>query len=104
MPLESLTYDELAARLHISGGAARAMVRRRRWPRSLGNDGKARIQADLSEIACSPSVAPAQAPPSPLLARIEELQAELAACAATSAQRRGDYERERDRYGDPTGG
>jgi hypothetical protein len=38
-----LTYDEIAAVLGIGSESARVLVRRKRWPRRAGNDGKARI-------------------------------------------------------------
>jgi hypothetical protein len=40
MPVEMLTYAELGERLTISPEAARALVKRHRWPRSRSNDGK----------------------------------------------------------------
>ena len=90
---ESLTYAALAERLGCSPEAARAMARRKRWPRTTGNDGKARVMADLSELSPTASVRPA----SVLLAQIEALQAELATWQATAAGHRSDFERERDR-------
>lgn len=41
---EWLTYDEMAARLGISAEAVRCRAKRQRWPRTRGNDGKARVQ------------------------------------------------------------
>jgi hypothetical protein len=38
-----LTYDELAARLGIERESARQQVKRKRWARQNGNDGKVRI-------------------------------------------------------------
>lgn len=38
-----LTYDELAERLGIERESARTLVKRKRWARQTGNDGKARI-------------------------------------------------------------
>lgn len=46
----SLTYDELAERLGITGASARNLVRRRKWKRVPGNDGKARIAVPEDEI------------------------------------------------------
>lgn len=42
-PVTWLTYDELADRLGIERESARTLVKRKRWARQTGNDGKARI-------------------------------------------------------------
>jgi hypothetical protein len=101
--IESLTYADMAERLGISPEAARAVAKRKRLHRVVGNDGKARVQVDLAEVR------PAGEPPSvprttALLAQIEALQAELtkmqgelANAQGTAAGHRADYERERDR-------
>ena len=39
----SLSYRELGERLSVNPEAARAVARRRRWKRVIGNDGLARI-------------------------------------------------------------
>jgi hypothetical protein len=101
--IESLTYGEMAERLGISPEAARAVAKRRRLPRVIGNDGKARIQIDIEDVR--PAGGPPAVPRTPaLLARIETLQTELAAAReslvsieALAAGHRMDYERERDR-------
>ncbi|SFV19536.1 hypothetical protein [Bradyrhizobium arachidis] len=49
-----LTYADLSARLNISREAARSLARRRRWPRSRSDDGKALITVDLSELRYTP--------------------------------------------------
>ena len=49
MPVEMLTYAELGERLKVSPEAARALVKRHRWPRSRSNDGKTLVQVDLRE-------------------------------------------------------
>jgi hypothetical protein len=101
--IESLTYAALAERLGISPEAARAVAKRKRLARVVGNDGKARVQIDLEDIR------PAGAPPavprtSALLAQIEALQhelakaeSELARAELVGAGHRADFERERDR-------
>ena len=61
MPVEMLTYAELGERLKISPEAARALVKRHRWPRSRANDGKTLVQVDLTEISHSPIARPPQA-------------------------------------------
>ncbi|HEX2529810.1 MAG TPA: hypothetical protein VHL31_26405 [Geminicoccus sp.] len=48
-----LTYAELAQRLGVSVDGARTRARRRGWPVSLGNDGKAMVtvaEGDLQEV------------------------------------------------------
>ena len=98
MPLETLTYAALGARLTISAKAARSLVRRLRLPRSLSDDGKALVSVDLAEIRHTPR------PPGHreagnvgLAAKIVALQAEIARLEATAAGHRADFERERER-------
>jgi hypothetical protein len=50
MAIEWLTYDELADRLGIGRESARTLVKRKRWARQPGNDGRARIGVPLEEI------------------------------------------------------
>ena len=85
MPLETLTYAALGARLTISAKATRSLVRRLRLPRSLSDDGKALVSVDLAEIRHTPR------PPGHreagnvgLAAKIVALQAEIARLMATS--------------------
>jgi chromosome segregation ATPase len=54
----SLTYQELGDRLGVNAEAARAIARRRRWPITRGNDGKARISVDEAELAAENVRAP----------------------------------------------
>jgi hypothetical protein len=42
-PVRRLTYTELAAERGVTRGAAERLVRRRRWPKVLGNDGRVRV-------------------------------------------------------------
>jgi hypothetical protein len=108
MSVESLTYADLADRLGTTQEAARSLVRRLRLPRHAGNDGKTRVNVDLSDIQYKrlPARAPAgnRADLDALNTRIEVLQAELArlevenSCIqASAAGHRADFERERDR-------
>src|SRR3954470_17752777 len=46
----TLTYDELAALLRRSPEATRQLVRRRRWRRALGNDGKMRVTVPVEAL------------------------------------------------------
>ncbi len=98
---EMLSYADLAARLKISPEAARALAKRHRLPRSRSNDGKTLVTIDLTEIDHKPLAARSpgghQAVTTPLKARIEALQAELARLQATASGHRADFERERDR-------
>jgi hypothetical protein len=98
MPLETLTYAALGARLTISAKAARSLVRRLRLPRSLSDDGKVLVSVDLAEIRHTPR------PPGHreagnvgLAAKIVALQAEIARLETTAAGHRADFERERER-------
>jgi hypothetical protein len=50
VPVETLTYAALGARLTSSPNAARSLVKRLRLPRSLSDDGKAMVSVDLTEI------------------------------------------------------
>jgi hypothetical protein len=54
MPIEQLTYAEIAERLGISSEAARAIVKRHRLPCSRSNDGKTLAAIDLEEIRHKP--------------------------------------------------
>jgi hypothetical protein len=108
MSLESLTYTDLGDRLGTSPEAARSLARRLRLPRTTGNDGKARVTVDLTDIQYRPI--PARPPGGhradieALDARVENLQAELArleveknCIEANAAGHRADFERERER-------
>ena len=46
-----LSYDELAERLRINPHSARNLVRRKRWKRTVGNDGKARVTVPMEALA-----------------------------------------------------
>jgi hypothetical protein len=101
MPVEMLTYADLASRLKISPEAARALAKRLRLPRSRGNDGKALVSVDFAEINHAPLPARSpgghQAGAAALKAKVETLQAELAKIEAVAGGHRADFERERDR-------
>lgn len=101
MPVEMLTYADLASRLKVSPEAARALAKRHRLPRTKGNDGKTLVSVDLAEINHAPlpgrSPGGHQAGAAALKAKVEALQAELAKLEATAGGHRADFERERDR-------
>lgn len=46
-----LSYSELAERLEMSPDAARIKARRRGWRVDIGNDGKATVMVQASELA-----------------------------------------------------
>ena len=101
MPLEMLTYADLADRLKVSPEAARALAKRLRLPKSRSNDGKALVRVDLSEIQhkALPARSPGghQAVIASLKAKIETLETEITRLEATASGHRADFERERDR-------
>ena len=102
MPVEMLTYAQLGERLTISPEAARALVKRHRWPRSRSNDGKTLVQVDLTEINHSPIARAPQVPAgqqqiAALKQKIESLQAELVEAKTIASGHRADFERECER-------
>jgi hypothetical protein len=99
MPVETLTYAELGARLTISAGAARSLAKRLRLPRSLSEDGKALVNVDLAELrhAPRPRGSSEAGDVAPLAARIAALRVEITRLHATAAGHRADFERERER-------
>ena len=102
MPVEMLTYADLGERLTISPEAARALVKRHRWPRSRANDGKTLVQVDLSEISHSPIARQPQPRAADQLVvslkqKIEQLQTELAEAKVVANGHRADFERECER-------
>jgi chromosome segregation ATPase len=99
MSIETLTYTALGAQLNISAEAARSLARRRRFPRSLSDEGKALVSVDLGEIRHK-----AQPPRGRqgddvvrLAEQIEALRAEIARLEARAADCRADLERELER-------
>jgi hypothetical protein len=102
MPVEMLTYAELGERLTISPEAARALVKRHRWPRSRSNDGKTLVQVDLSEFSHSPISRQPQTQAghqlvTALKQQIETLQTDLADMKVIASGHRADFERECER-------
>jgi hypothetical protein len=98
MPVETLTYAALGARLTISPKAARSLAKRLRLTRSLSNDGKALVSVDLAEIRHTPRPpGRREANSVALAAKIAALQAEIARLEARAAGHRADFERERER-------
>jgi len=105
MPVEQLTYAQIAERLGVSSEAARALAKRMRLPRSRANDGKTLVAIDLAEIQHKPLLSgrsprgdqPVTDAIATLGAQIEMLEAELAKAEERSAGHREDFERERGR-------
>ena len=95
MPVEMLTYADLGERLKISPEAARALVKRHRWPRSRSNDGLTEISH--SPISRPPHVPAGQQQINALKQKIESLQAELLEAKAIASGHRADFERECER-------
>jgi hypothetical protein len=64
MDVRWLTYEEMAAELGIARESARQLVKRKRWPRRPGNDGRARIcvPEDVFLTRPNPGAAPAHEP------------------------------------------
>jgi hypothetical protein len=68
--MPSLTYAELAAALRIEPASANRLARRKRWPRTKGNDGRTRVTVPEDALARppdtppdSPSASPEDSPP-----------------------------------------
>jgi hypothetical protein len=99
MPVETLTYAALGARLTISAGAARSLAKRLRLPRSLLDDGKVLVNVDLAEIrhARRPRGGGEAGNVAPPAAKILALQAQITRLEATAASHRVDFERGRER-------
>ena len=106
MPTISLTYPELAARLGRSEDAVKSLVKRKRWRRSIGNDGLARITLDDAELAdmANPDRRGVGRPPSnstwakatePRSNPVHDLQAKLAVAEALAAERKETLDKQR---------
>src|SRR5271165_6398652 len=83
--MPSLTYAELAEALKITPASANKLARRRRWPRLMGNDGRARVTVPDEALVrqdspqdMPPDVPPVSPPDSPVRAQIARLESELA--------------------------
>jgi hypothetical protein len=105
VPIEQLTYAQIAERLGITADAARAIVQRHRLPRARANDSnKILVTIDLADIQHKPrgrssldQEATAPDPVAPLLARIAELEAELEKCSDAHRARVAELEAELER-------
>jgi len=102
METVSLSYDELAERMRINPHSARNLVRRKRWKRTVGNDGKARVSVPVEALA-APSAPPLEAPaPTPesgvMIARLEVQIDGLKALVEAERRRADAAEADRDRW------
>ncbi|WP_264051709.1 hypothetical protein [Methylobacterium flocculans] len=110
MPLH-LTYAELAERIGRSEPAAKSLAKRKRWRRSIGNDGLTRITIDepeLDELAdperrgvgrppanSSRATLPSEPSSIPVQTAIADLQAKLAVAEALADERKSGLDMER---------
>ena len=104
-----MTYMELAEVWGVSKEAARKKVEGLRLPKQMGNDGRARVMVDLTEVQHEPMKPKphGRRPPGDQLETTPEtedlrrlvstLEAEVARLTALNASQRADFERERDR-------
>ncbi len=106
MPIEQLTYAQIAERLGITPDAARAIVQRHRLPRARANDSnKMLVTIDLMDIQHRPrrrsspdQEAAAPDPVASLLARIAELEAELERRSGDHLVRIAELQAELEKY------
>lgn len=111
-----MSYDEAAERLCILPASVKRQARARKWPRRIGNDGRAQVDvpADrLAEAPPSPALPVSSPDDAPRIAALEErIRAEERRAADLAADRdrwqvmaealRGDLAAERARSA-PTG-
>ncbi len=106
---ETLTYAELALRLSRSEDAAKSLAKRKRWRRTVGNDGLARVviedidellnlaDPDRRGIGRPPANANRAKPAEPRSNPVHEFQAKLAVAEALSIERKEAFDREVER-------
>jgi hypothetical protein len=106
-----LTYAELAERIGRSEPAAKSLAKRKRWRRSIGNDGLTRITIDepeLDELAdperrgvgrppanSNRATPPSEPSPIAIQTTIADLQAKLAVAEALAGERKDALDVER---------
>jgi hypothetical protein len=105
MPVEMLNYRDLGQRLGTSPEAARALSKRLRLRRQLGNDGKTRVAVDFAEISHKPRPVRSPAGQRPddkqtdryaaLTAKVTELEDQIAHLEIAAGGHRADFERAR---------
>jgi len=57
METRLLTYQELGTAINVSRAAAKRLANRRRWPKTLGSDGKTRVEVPVEHLAKAPTLA-----------------------------------------------
>jgi hypothetical protein len=107
MPVEMLNYRDLGQRLGTSPEAARALSKRLRLRRQLGNDGKTCVAVDFAEISHKPKPVRSPAGQRPddkqtasyaaLTAKVAELEDQIAHLEIAAGRHRADFEHERER-------
>lgn len=97
--VEWLTYADAATRLRIKPDSVKKRAMRRRWPRTIGNDGKTRIQIPVDTAETVPTDITPDIPvdTSPPLDDTRERLAASEARAEVLAAQVQDLQRERDR-------
>jgi septal ring factor EnvC (AmiA/AmiB activator) len=98
-----LTYAEISDAFGINGNSARALVRRKRWPRQPGNDGATRVAVPDEELASrtangaviTPAEIPADPPVSPP-ARTPDSTPAIDALARTISRLEDDLKQARE--------
>lgn len=98
MPIEAQTYIALGARPKISPEAARSVAKRLKLPRSLSDNGKAPLSADLAEVRHTPCPRGGRRAGDivPFVENIEASQTEIVQLEARAAGYGADFERERE--------
>ena len=96
--IRSLTYAELAEALKIAPESANRLARRKRWPRTKGNDGRVRVTVPEEAFVRpdnppvippdSPGVSPPDNPVHALQAQIARLEGELTGVRETLVEAR----------------
>lgn len=98
MDTMALSYKELAKRLGVKPESARKTAQRKRWHRTVGNDGTARVHVPVDVLSCpsdSPMDNPCDSHPvHELQKRVAVLETELAAMLAKC----DDLAADRDRW------
>jgi uncharacterized coiled-coil DUF342 family protein len=103
MPTQLMTYDELAEAWGVSREAARKKVEHLGLRRQTGNDGKARIMVDLTEVQHQPKPKKERRPPGgqaetdALREHVKSLLADIERLNTLASTNRTDFERERER-------
>lgn len=97
----ALTYRELAERLGVKPESARKTAQRKRWQRTTGNDGTARVHVPLDALP-SPGDSHRDSPATTVqqvqIARLESELSGLRELVVAERQRASAAEADRDRW------